>query len=135
MNLCHDCLALSNKVRVALVGLFCDSSTESVVVVQQQLQTGQHHRSQARALEFRLLLNQDLHVVWDSVANGVYDCVEDPAGVRFIELRCEVGIDESLAVREMDCADCSEDLMVVLATLFLLLVCDLGLIQECPESG
>lgn len=135
MDLCHNCLALSNKLRVALVGLFCDSSTESVVVVEQQLQTGQYHGSQPRALELRLLLNQDLHVVWDSVANSVYDSVEDPAGVRFVELRREVGINESFAVGEVDCADCGEDLLVMLATMFLLLVLDLGLIQECPGSG
>ena len=125
VDLRNNCLTLGNKLRIALVSLFCDSSTESVVVVQQQLQTGQHNRSQARALEFRFFLDQDLDVVRDRVANGAYDCIENPTGVRFIKLRCEVGIDESFAVREVDCTDCSEDLIVLLATLVLLLACDL----------
>lgn len=113
VDLRHNCLTLSNKLWVALVGLFCDSSTEGVVVVQQQLQTGQYHRSQARALKFRLLLDQDLHIVWDRIADRVYDCIEDPACVCFVELWRKVGIDESLAVSEVDCADRSEDLVVM----------------------
>ena len=113
MDLRHDCLTLSNKLRVALVGLFRDSSTEGVVVVQQQLQTGQNHRSQTRALEFRLLLDQNLHIIRYRDADCVYDSVEDPAGVRFIELRRKVGIDETLAVGKVDCADCGEDLVVM----------------------
>lgn len=134
VDLCHNCLALSNEVRVALVGLCCYSSTESVMVVQQQLQAAQHHRSQTRFLKFKLLADQHLHVVWDRVANGVYDCVEDPAGVRFIELWCEVGIDVSLAVSDVDRADCSEDLVMMLAKLLLLSASGLGSVQECPES-
>jgi hypothetical protein len=54
-----------------------------------------------------------LHIVWDRVSNRVYDCVEDPAGVRFVELWREVGIDESLAVGDVNCADCSEDLVAM----------------------
>lgn len=113
MNLRHNRLTLSNERRVAFVGFCCDSSTESVMVVQQQLQAAQYHRSQTRFLEFGLLANQDLHVVRDRVANRVYNGVEDPAGVRFVELRCEIGIDESLTVGDMDCADCSEDLVMM----------------------
>ena len=135
VDLRHNCLTLSNKLRVALVGLFCDSGTEGVVVVQQQLQTGQYHRSQARALKLGLLLDQDLHIVWDRIADRVYDCIEDPACVRFVELWRKVGIDESLAVSEVDCADCSEDLAVMSAALFLLLALDDSLIPECPGSG
>ena len=113
MDLCHDSLALSSQLCIVFVRLRRDGGTESVVVVQQQLQTTQYHRSQARFLEFGLLADQHLHVVRDRVADRVYDCVEDSAGVRFVELRCEVGIDESLAVGDVNCADCSEDLMTV----------------------
>jgi hypothetical protein len=83
------------------------------MVVQQQLQATQNHRIQTRLLEFGFLADQYLHVVWDRVANSVYDCVKDPAGVRFVELRCEVGIDESLAVGDVNCADCSENLVMM----------------------
>lgn len=113
VDLCHNCLTLSDKLWVALVGLFRDSSTESVVVVQQQFQTGQYHRSQARALKLRLLFDQDLHVVRNCVTDCVHDCVEDTASIRFVELRCKIGIDEALAVGDVDCADCSEDLVVM----------------------
>lgn len=113
MDLCHNSLALGSQLRIFFVRLCCDGGTESVVVVQQQLQTTQYHRSQARFLEFGLLADQHLHVVRDRVADRIYDCVEDPASVRFVELRCEVGVDESLAVRDVDRADCSEDLMTM----------------------
>ena len=113
VDLCHDRLALSNEIRVALIGLCRNSSTESVMVVQQQFQAAQYHRSQTGLLEFGLLADQHLHVIWDRVANRVYDSVEDTARVRFVELRCEVGIDESFAVGDVDCADCSENLVVI----------------------
>lgn len=83
------------------------------MVVQQQLQAAQYHRSQTRLLELGLLADQHLYIIRDRVANRVYDRVEDPAGVRFVELWCEVGIDESLAVGDVDHADCSENLALM----------------------
>ena len=111
VDLCHDGHALGSQVRITLVSFCGYGGTECVVVVNQQLQAGQYHRGQAGAFEVRLLADQHLHVVWDRHANRVYDCIEDPAGVRFIELRCQVGINESLAIGDVDCADCSENLI------------------------
>jgi len=113
VDLCHNGLALSSQLRIVFVRLRRDGGTESIVVVQQQLQTTQYHRSQARFLEFGLLADQHLYVVRDRVADRVYDCVEDSTGIRFVELRCEVGIDESFAVGDVNCANCSENLVVM----------------------
>lgn len=110
MDLCHNRLALGNQRCIALVRFRRDSSAESVVVVDQQFKTSQHHRSQARLLELRLLSDQDLYIVWDRDTNSVNHCVEDLARVCFVELGCQVGVDETLAVGDVDRADCCEDL-------------------------
>jgi hypothetical protein len=65
VDLCDHRLPFCSQLRITLERLCRDSGAESVVIVQQQLQTGQYHRSQARAFESGLLLDQHLDVVWD----------------------------------------------------------------------
>jgi hypothetical protein len=123
VDLCHHSLPFYSQLRITLERLRRDSSTERVMVVQQQLQTCQDHRSQARALERRLLLDQHLDVVRNRDANRVDNCIEDSSGVRFVELGCQVGIDVALAIGDVDGTDRPKNLgksvstMVTLAAL------------------
>lgn len=80
------------------------------MVIDQQLQTGEHHRREARTLESRLLSDQHLDVIRDRDADSVNDFVENPSGVGLVELRCKVGIDIALAVGNVDGAYCCENL-------------------------
>lgn len=110
MNLRHNSFTLRSQLRIARVGLRSDSGTESVMVIDQQLQTREHHRREARTLESRLLSDQHLDIVRDRDTDSVNYFVKDPSGVGLVELRSEVGINKALAVGNVDGAYCCEDL-------------------------
>lgn len=133
MNLRNDRLALCNQRCITLVRFRRDGSAESVMVVDQQLETSQHHRSQARLLELGLLADQDLYVVRDRDTNSVNHCVENLSRVCFVELRCKIGIDETLAVGDVDGADCSEDLGRIVSTMSLIVGVYLGARTGVPS--
>lgn len=80
------------------------------MVIDQQLQTREHHRRQTRTLESRLLSDQHLDIIRDRDADSVNDFVENPSGVGLVELRCKVGINKALAVGDVDGAYCCENL-------------------------
>ena len=63
-----------------------------------QLQAGQHQRCKTRLLEVRVLGDENVDIVRDADIDRVDNFVEDLAGVGFVELGCEVGVDEALAV-------------------------------------
>jgi hypothetical protein len=98
VDLC-DCFdALSSQLSVSLVRLGLHRRAESVVVVDQQLQAGQHQGCKTRFLEVGVLGDEDVDIVGNANVDRVDDFVEDLAGVGFVELGCEVGVDEALAV-------------------------------------
>lgn len=90
--------ALGGQSGVSLVRFGFDRGAESVVIVDQQLQAGQHQRCKTRLLEVRVLGDENVDIVRDADIDRVDNFVEDLAGVGFVELGCEVGVDEALAV-------------------------------------
>jgi hypothetical protein len=92
------CNALSGQSGVSLVRLGLDRGAESVMVVNQQLQAGQHQWCKTRFLEIGVLGDENVDIVRDANIDRVDNFVEDLAGVGFVELGCEVGVDEALAV-------------------------------------
>ena len=98
MDVRYSCNALGGPSGVSLVRFGFDRGAESVVIVDQQLQAGQHQRCKTRLLEVRVLGDENVDIVRDADIDRVDNFVEDLAGVGFVELGCEVGVDEALAV-------------------------------------
>jgi Fe2+ transport system protein FeoA len=98
VNVCDGCNTLGSQSRVSLVRLGLHRGAESVVVVDQQLQARQNERCKTRFLEVGVLGDENVDIVRDADVDCVDDFVEDLAGVGLIELGCEVGVDEALAV-------------------------------------
>lgn len=108
MDLRNNRNALSSQLGILLVSFSLHRGAESVMIVDQQLQTRQHHGRQTRALEVRVLGDQDVDVVRDRHSDRLDDAVEDSAGVGLVELGCQVGVYEAFAVGYVDRADCDE---------------------------
>ena len=98
MDVRYRCNALGGQSGVSLVRFGFDRGAESVVIVDQQLQAGQHQRCKTRLLEVRVLGDENVDIVRDADIDRVDNFVEDLTGVGFVELGCEVGVDEALAV-------------------------------------
>jgi hypothetical protein len=98
MNILDSSNALRGQLSVSLVRLGLHRRAESIVVVDQQLQAGQHQGCKTRFLEVGVLGDEDVDVVRNANVDRIDDFVEDLAGVRFVELGREVGVDEALAV-------------------------------------
>lgn len=98
MDVRYRCNALGGQSGVSLVRFGFDRGAESVVIVDQQLQAGKHQRCETRLLEVRVLGDENVDIVRDADIDRVDNFVEDLAGVGFVELGCEVGVDEALAV-------------------------------------
>lgn len=131
VNAVNRLLALSVQFYISLERFCLHGFGESVVIVDQQLQTCQHHRYQTGLLEVGLLRDQHLNIVGDGHAHCLNHGVEDSARVFFVELRCEVGVHEAFAVGEVDCSDCCENLLAMLIVPFVCISVGFGDVQVC----
>jgi hypothetical protein len=98
VNVRYGCNTLGSQSSISLVRLGLHRGAEGVVVIDQQLQAGQHQRCKARFLKLGVLGDENVDIVRDADIDCVDDFVEDLAGVGLVELGCEVGVDEALAV-------------------------------------
>ena len=90
--------ALGSQGSISLVCFGLHRGAESVVVIDQQLQAGQHQWGKTRFLEVGVLGDENVDIIRDANVDRVDDFAEDLAGVGFVELGREVGIDEAFAV-------------------------------------
>lgn len=109
MDLGHDILAQRIQSRISIVSLGRHRRAESIVVVNQELQTRHDDRHKSRLLKRVLLPNQHIYIIRDRHADGIDDGVEDPPRVRLVELRREIGVCETFAVGDVDCSHGAED--------------------------